>query len=145
MAYRHERCRAAVVAGTAAVITPWPLALAWLAGAGWLLWQRQLAWQAPLALLATILLPWLAGLSSTLPWLGGATVLVACFVAPDTASSPLAARGRLLFGAGIGLVAGLMRSTGLAGDGLAFAVLLMNLAVPLLDHYTRPPVFGRPV
>ena len=48
----------------------------------------------------------------------------------------------LLFGAGAGLLTLVIRRWGAYPDGVAFAVLLMNMAAPTIDYYTRPRVFG---
>ena len=52
-------------------------------------------------------------------------------------------RGRSIFGAGIGLLIYAMRTWGGYPDGVAFAVLLMNASVPLIDRYTRPRIYGQ--
>jgi electron transport complex protein RnfD len=52
-------------------------------------------------------------------------------------------RGRLVYGAGVGLLTWVLRTWGSYPDGLAFAVLLMNAAVPLIDRYTRPRIYGQ--
>ena len=62
---------------------------------------------------------------------------VAC---PVTASTT--PRGRLFYGAGIGLLVYIIRGFGGYPDGVAFAVLLMNIAAPTIDLYTPPRVFG---
>ena len=51
-------------------------------------------------------------------------------------------RGRLIVGGGIGLLTYAIRTWGGYPDGVAFAVLLMNAAVPLIDRYTRPRIYG---
>lgn len=51
-------------------------------------------------------------------------------------------RGRLIFGALAGLLVWLIRSFGGYPDGVAFAVLLANITVPLIDYYTRPRAYG---
>jgi electron transport complex protein RnfD len=51
-------------------------------------------------------------------------------------------RGRLVYGAGIGLLTWIIRSYGSYPDGVAFAVLLMNLVVPLIDRVTVPRIHG---
>ena len=50
--------------------------------------------------------------------------------------------GRYIYGAGIGALAYIIRTWGAYPDGIAFAVLLMNMAVPLIDRYTRPTTSG---
>lgn len=59
---------------------------------------------------------------------------------PVTASTTN--RGRLIFGALAGLLVWMIRSFGGYPDGVAFAVLLANITVPLIDYYTRPRVYG---
>ena len=73
----------------------------------------------------------------------GATLLGAFFIATDPVSAAESARGRLIFGAGIGLLTYCIRTWGGYPDGMAFSVLLMNSAVPLIDRYTRPRIYGR--
>jgi len=74
---------------------------------------------------------------------GGATVMGAFFIATDPVSAATTDRGRLIYGAGIGALTYAIRTWGGYPDGLAFAVLLMNSTVPLLDRYTRPRIYGR--
>jgi len=69
-------------------------------------------------------------------------LLGAFFIATDPVSAATTNRGRLIFGAGIGLLTYSIRTWGGYPDGLAFAVLLMNAAVPLIDRYTRPRIYG---
>jgi electron transport complex protein RnfD len=73
----------------------------------------------------------------------GATLLGAFFIATDPVSAAATVNGRLIYGAGIGILTFAIRTWGGFPDGIAFAVLLMNAAVPLIDRYTRPRVFGR--
>ncbi len=73
----------------------------------------------------------------------GGAMLGAFFIATDPVSSPTTARGRLIYGAGIGILTYIIRSWGSYADGVAFAVLLMNMAVPLIERWTRPRIYGR--
>jgi Na+-translocating ferredoxin:NAD+ oxidoreductase subunit D len=124
----------------------------YLLGGLWLLQQRVIAWQVPVGMLGTIALiaaiGWLydadRNASPLLHLCAGASVLGAFFIATDPVSGATTPRGRLLFGAGVGLMTMLIRNFGAYPDGVAFGVLLMNAAAPLLDRYTRPRVFGRP-
>ena len=59
-------------------------------------------------------------------------------------SGPKAAKARLLFGVGVGLLTYLIRTWGGYPDGLAFAVLLMNLAVPALERLSSEKPLERP-
>jgi electron transport complex protein RnfD len=74
----------------------------------------------------------------------GATMLGAFFIATDPITAATSARGRLVYGAGIGALTYIIRDFGNYHDGLAFAVLLMNLAVPLIDKFTIPRIYGEP-
>ncbi|MGL6071257.1 RnfABCDGE type electron transport complex subunit D [Craterilacuibacter sp.] len=126
------------------------VALAYLAGGLYLLQQRVISLQAPLAMLAGLSLLaiplWLwnpAHYADPLfHLLAGATLLAACFIVTDPVSAPTSARGKLIFGFGVGVLIYVIRVFGGYPDAAAFAVLLMNIAVPLIDQLTRPPVFG---
>jgi electron transport complex protein RnfD len=72
----------------------------------------------------------------------GATMLCAFFIATDPVSAPTTTRGRLLFGLGIGVLIYVIRVWGGYPDGVAFAVLLMNMTSPLLERYTTPRIYG---
>jgi electron transport complex protein RnfD len=74
----------------------------------------------------------------------GALVLGAFFIATDPVSGCASPRGRLIFGAGVGIITLAIRRWGAYPDGVAFAVLLMNMMAPLIDRYTRPRIFGQP-
>jgi electron transport complex protein RnfD len=125
--------------------------LALLGGGLWLLWRRVVSWHIPVALLATIAL--MAGVFHLLGperyadpmfhLLTGASLLGAFFIATDPVSAATTPRGRLLYGAGIGAFTYIIRTWGGYPDGIAFAVLLMNLAAPTIDAYTRPRLFGQ--
>lgn len=73
----------------------------------------------------------------------GGAMLGAFFIATDPVSSPTTARGRLIHGAGIGMLTYIIRTWGSYADGIAFAVLLMNMTVPLIERWTRPRIYGR--
>jgi len=72
----------------------------------------------------------------------GGTILAAFFIATDPVSASTTPRGRIIYAAGIGALTFIIRTWGGYPDGIAFAVLLMNMAVPTIDYYTRPRVFG---
>lgn len=122
-----------------------------LAGGLLLLALRIISWHIPLAMLGT--LATLALVSNALDpsrfaampihLLSGATLLGAFFIATDYVTSPVSRSGQLLFGAGIGALTWVIRSLGAYPEGVAFAVVLMNAMVPLIDRGFRPRVFGR--
>ena len=74
--------------------------------------------------------------------LSGATMLGAFFIATDPVSASTTVKGRLVFGAMIGGLVFIIRSWGGFPDGVAFAVLLANMCVPLIDYYTKPRTYG---
>lgn len=120
--------------------------LAFLAGGLFLLQQRVFSWHAPVGLLASLfiisLLCWNGSGSDShgsplFHLFSGATMLGAFFIATEPVSGAKAPLARLLFGAGMGLLIYLIRTWGGYPDGVAFAVLLMNLGVPALDRFVE--------
>jgi Na+-translocating ferredoxin:NAD+ oxidoreductase RnfD subunit len=75
--------------------------------------------------------------------LSGSVILGAFFIATDPVTSPSSRGGQLVFGAGCGLITYIIRTWGGYPEGVAFAVLLMNAATPIIDRYLRPRVYGR--
>ena len=73
----------------------------------------------------------------------GGTMLGAFFIATDPVSGSTTPRGKLIFGFAAGVLAYIIRVFGGYPDGVAFAVLLLNLCVPIIDLYTQPPIFGK--
>jgi len=72
----------------------------------------------------------------------GGIMLAAFFIATDPVTAATTTKGRWLYGAGIGVFIYIIRTWGSYPDGIAFAVILMNMAAPLLDYYTMPRAFG---
>ncbi len=126
------------------------VAVAYLLGGLWL-WQRQIiTWHTPFAFIAGIVLfsgaLWLwdpAQFANPVFHLfSGGSMLGAFFIVTDPVSGCTTPRGKLIFGLSAGALAYLIRVFGGYPDGVAFAVLLMNICVPLIDLYTQPPIFG---
>ncbi len=125
-------------------------ALAVLLGGGWLLLRRTITWHIPAGVLAGALLfalpAWLLSPASVVNplahLLGGALLFGAFIIATDPVSCPLSARGRFLFGAGVGLLTMLIRIAGGYPEGVMYAVLLMNSISPFLDRWTRTRPLG---
>jgi len=138
------------VAGSAAAIGWLWINLAFMAGGLWLLLRRVIQWQIPFSMLAGLAAIAMvfhlydpALYASPLFHLGsGAAMLGAFFIATDPVTACTTPRGRILFGLGIGILTWVIRTFGGYPEGIGFAVLLMNLAAPTIDHYTRPRVFG---
>ena len=126
-------------------------ALLILLGGLFLLWRGHIGWQIPAAMLGTVaLLATLMHLYDPLRYahagvhlLSGGLMLGAFFIATDPVGSPNTQRGKLIFAAGIGALVYIIRTWGGFPEGLAFAVLLMNAATPLIDHYIQPRIYGR--
>lgn len=124
--------------------------VAFLAGGLFLLARGTIRWHIPVSFLLVL------ALCATLGWLispekcvspvihlfSGATMFGAFFILTDPVTASTTNRGRLLFGALAGLLVWLIRTYGGYPDGVAFAVLLANITVPLIDYYTRPRVYG---
>lgn len=119
-------------------------------GGAWLLLRKIIRWQIPFGVLMGVLLP--SGLfyflepgvhaSPGFHLFGGGTILCAFFIATDPVTAATSDKGRLFYGFGIGLLIYAIRRWGSYADGVAFAVLLMNMAVPALDYVTRPRIVG---
>ncbi len=134
------------------------------AGAGWewvniafllgglvLLYKRIFTWHAPVAMLVALTLMAAifydsgssnSGGSPLLHLLSGGTMLGAFFIITDPVSSATSNKGRLIFGASIGVLIYIIRVWGNYPDAIAFAVLLMNFAAPFIDYYTLPRTYG---
>ncbi|MGI2868362.1 electron transport complex subunit RsxD [Vibrio alginolyticus] len=124
--------------------------LAYLLGGIVMIKKRIIQWYIPAGFLAsltlfslvfTLLTPGETA-SPILHLLSGATMLGAFFIATDPVSASTTVKGRLIFGALIGALVFIIRSWGGFPDGVAFAVLLANMCVPLIDYYTKPRTYG---
>jgi len=80
--------------------------------------------------------------SSLFHLVNGSIILGAFFIATDPVSASTTNRGRIIFGAAIGIWIIIIRTWGGYPDAIAFAVLIMNMAVPLIDYYTQPRTYG---
>lgn len=122
-----------------------------LLGGLFLLWRRIITWRIPISMLGSLLL--VSGLfwafdpetnpSPAFHLFSGAAILGAFFIATDPVSASTTPRGQIIFGASIGFLVYVIRTWGGYPDAVAFAVLLMNMAAPTIDYYTRPRVFGQ--
>jgi Na+-translocating ferredoxin:NAD+ oxidoreductase subunit D len=126
------------------------VAVAYLLG-GLYLWQQKIiSWHLPTAFLGVLALFsaafWLADAahyaSPVFHLFSGASMLCAFFIITDPVSGPTTPRGKLYFAGGVAIITYLIRVYGGYPDGVAFAVIFMNICVPLIDIYTQPRVFG---
>ncbi len=125
--------------------------IGFLLGGAFLLYKRIFSWHAPVAMLATLsllsLMFYTGGSSASagsplFHWLSGGTMLGAFFILTDPVTSAVSKKGRLIFGAGAGILIFVIRVWGNYPDAIAFAVLLMNFAAPFIDYYTLPRTYG---
>lgn len=109
-----------------------------LLGGLYLLWARIIRWHIPVGVLATLAILQFVFANNGLPThfalLSGAAIVGAFFIATDPVTTASSNRGKLLFGIGVGALTFTIREYGGYPDGFAFAILLMNLSVPLIDH-----------
>jgi electron transport complex protein RnfD len=116
-----------------------------------LLATRVITWHIPVAVLVGVLIPASIAhavdpghyLPPLVHLLAASTLFGAFFIATDLVTSPTTAKGQILYGIGIGVLIFVIRSWGAYPEGMAFAVLLMNAATPLIDRWVRPRIYGR--
>lgn len=126
------------------------VSLAYLLGGLALIKTKVISWHIPGSMLLTAML--FAGLfyviqpdvyaSPLFHLMNGSLIMGAFFIATDPVSGATTAKGRIVFGAAIGLWVIIIRVWGGYPDAVAFAVLIMNMAVPLIDYYTQPRTYG---
>lgn len=126
-------------------------AIAILIGGIYLLARRVITWEIPAAMLVVSFFfvevgHWV-GLTPISPlhhMISGSLLFGAFFIATDPVTSPITGKGRFLYGMGIGLLVVIIRLFSSYPEGVMFAVLVMNAAVPLLNRWTIPQPLGGP-
>ncbi len=123
-----------------------------LGGGIWLIKKGVIDWRIPTAFLVSLVL--ISNLFSVMDYstnssalfhiFSGGTMLCAFFIATDPVTASTTPKGRWIYGASIGALVYIIRSWGGYPDGIAFAIILMNMAAPLIDYYTQPKVYGDP-
>jgi electron transport complex protein RnfD len=118
-------------------------------GGIFLLWRKIITWHIPVSYIAaTGLFCWVFGAKTPFAgdWLfhilSGGLFLGAIFMATDYVTSPLTAKGQLIFGIGCGLLTAIIRLWGGYPEGVSYAILIMNAAAPLIDRYTKSRIYG---
>ncbi len=122
-------------------------AFALLFGALWLIHNHIIEWRIPLSYIITVfvlgfLIDGMSISNALFQVLAGGLVLGAFYMATDPVTSPMTKKGRVIFGIGCGIVTMFIRFKGGYPEGVCYAILLMNIAVPLIDKYTVPRAFG---
>jgi electron transport complex protein RnfD len=100
-----------------------------------------LGWLLPVKVLPDKPPVWMAG-DPLFDAMSGGLLLGAFFMATDMVTSPITRKGNIIFGIGCGLLTAVIRVYGGYPEGVCYSILLMNTAVPLIDRFTRPRVFG---
>ncbi len=123
--------------------------LALIIGAVFLLIRGYISWHITVSYIATTgLFVYLFGAKVffTGDWLfhllSGGLILGAFFMATDYVTSPLTAKGQIVFGIGCGLLTAVIRLWGGYPEGVSYAILIMNAATPIIDRYTKPRIYG---
>jgi len=122
-----------------------------LLGGIWLAKQKVIDWRIPTSFLITLIVisnffavyDYASYSSALFHVFSGGTMLAAFFIATDPVTASTTPRGRWIYGAGIAALMYVIRNWGGDPDGIAFAVVLMNIAAPLIDYYTQPRTFGK--
>ena len=123
--------------------TPWPIiASGWLLGGIYLISRRIISWHIPSSVLLSIFLLYISqnllvdevSLPAFPAIFTGAIIFGAFFIATDPVTAARSKTGQLLFGTGVGILCFFIREYSAYPEGFAFAVLLMNMTVPLIDR-----------
>ena len=124
-------------------------ALALLLGLAYMLWKKIITWHIPVSIIGTVFVcagllhlanPVYADPISVI--LSGGLMLGAIFMATDYVTSPMTAKGQLIYGVCIGLLTVAIRNWGAYPEGMSFAILIMNAFTPLINNYVKPKRFG---
>jgi len=126
------------------------ISLSFLLGGVFMWWIKIITWHLPVTFLLSLVLIsaifWLIDSSQYLPpfihLFSGGTLLCAFFIITDPVSGPTTPKGKIFFAFGVALLVYLIRVFGGYPEGIAFAVIFMNICVPLIDSLTQPKVFG---
>ncbi len=123
-----------------------------LIGAGFLFIRKYITWHIPLTFLFMLgVFSWVMRSPSQDAFFtgnaffhlfSGGAVLGAFFMATDMVTSPITPRGKAVFGAGCGFLTAVIRYYAGYPEGVSFAILLMNSAVPIIDRHTKPRIYG---
>ncbi|MDR2480687.1 MAG: RnfABCDGE type electron transport complex subunit D [Spirochaetaceae bacterium] len=106
-----------------------------LVGGLFLLKTRVIDWRAPVAMLAAAAAAAAAlSMDPLVALLSGGLVFGAVFMATDYTSAPVSETGKLVFGAGAGIIAMLIRKFGNYPEGVMFSILIMNIITPYLNR-----------
>jgi electron transport complex protein RnfD len=119
-------------------------ALLLILGGIYLVATRVIDWRIPVVYVGTLAaLTAVSGRNPLFYTLAGGLLIGAIFMATDYTTSPLARKGKIVYGVGLGLVTWLLRGWSNNPEGVMFAILFMNALVPLIDRYIMPHRYGK--
>ncbi len=123
-------------------------AAALLLGGIYLLIKKVINWRIPAIYIGTVfvgtfLLGGFSVLASTAHILAGGLFIGAIFMATDYTTSPITKKGQIFFALGCGILTVVIRLYGGYPEGVSYSILLMNVAAPLIERYTKPKIFGK--
>ena len=114
-----------------------------LVGLAFLLITRTISWRIPVIMVVTTgLLSWAFGSDPLAAVLSGGLMFGAVFMATDYTTSPMTAKGQILYAVGCGLIVAVIRAFGNYPEGVTYGILVMNIVTPLIDKYVRNRVYG---
>ena len=114
-----------------------------IVGAVFLLCKKVISYNIPVSYLASfMLLTWITGGNPIYGVLTGGIMLACLFMATDMVTTPITHKGQIIFGIGCGFLTYFFRSFASLPEGASIAILMMNVATPLIDKYTHPRVMG---
>jgi len=136
-------------------------ALLLIIGGLFLIVRKYVNWRLPLSFIATavilcMVIPYKSAAAGGVAWyqeygfferlafwtFGGGLMLGAFFMATDMVTSPITSKGQVIFAVGCGVLTAVIRKLGGYPEGVCYAILIMNTAVPLIDRFTVPRKFG---
>ena len=124
-------------------------AIALLIGLAYMLWKKIITWHIPVSIIGTVFVfsaimhfanPIYADPFTEI--LSGGLMLGAIFMATDYVTSPMTARGQIIYGIAIGFLTIVIRNWGSYPEGMSFAILIMNGFTPIINMYIKPKRFG---
>lgn len=127
-------------------------ALALILGLIYMLWKKIITWHIPISILVTVFV--FSGImhladpiyaSPVAELLSGGLMLGAIFMATDYVTSPMTAKGQIIYGVAIGFLTVVIRNWGAYPEGMSFAILIMNAFTPLINTYVKPKRYGEVV
>lgn len=112
-------------------------------GGLFLIFTKIISPAAPFTFIGTLaLLEIIAGNDPVYHILSGGLLLGAFFMATDYVTTPITSKGKLIFGAGCGIITFVIREFGGYPEGVSFSILLMNIITPYIDSFTAKKPLG---